>query len=275
MPLSEAGLPVTDLIIQRGYGIFDFLRIANNIPIYLSDHLERFNASAKEMRMPLLKSTEEIKNIIIQLLYTNKQPNSGVRILLSGGISDDGYGITQPNLVLIQQPITPPSDLMNAKGYKLVTYAHQRQLPQVKTTDYLMAIRLQPWVKEKGANEVLYHQNGIITECPRSNFFIISNHQKIITPKNNILPGITRKQILLIAEQNGLPFEEKDISRSDIEGASEAFISSATKRIIPVAQVDDKVLQSLSKNSITSRLFYLLLAHEKKVNTPFYHIVES
>lgn len=263
MPLKDAGFSVTDLGVQRGYGIFDFLRVTDHVPLFQDDHLERFFNSAKEMRLPAGKTKEELKEIIAHLIAKNNIPHAGIRLLLSGGTSPDGYEIVQPNLALVLQPITPPSDQICQQGYKLVTYPHHRQMPHVKTTDYLMAIWINPWVKEKGADDVLYQQNGIISECPRSNFFIVTQSGAIVTPAKNILKGITRKQILLIAAEQGMKLEERDVSVEDIRQAKEAFISSSTKRIIPVVKIDDIVLPPFSNDSVTAKLYQYLLQREK------------
>ncbi|MCW3087092.1 MAG: aminotransferase class [Sediminibacterium sp.] len=261
LPLAETGLSITDLGIQRGYGIFDFLRVTNNVPLFIDDHLERFFRSAREMRLPLGQTTQELKEIIAQLILANNEPHSGIRILLTGGASPDGYSISQPNLVIIQQPMASPPGAISA-GCTLATYPHQRQLPHVKTTDYLMAIWLQPWLKEQGADDILYHSNGFVTECPRSNFFIVTGDGKIVTPGRNILKGITRKQVLLLAETHQLPFEERDISIDEIRTAREAFIGSSTKRIIPVLRVDDIVFGPVRASSVTASLYALFLEKE-------------
>lgn len=262
--LSEAGVPVTDLGVQRGYGIFDFLRVTQNIPLFCGDHLDRFFHSAREMRLPLKRSKEELKSIISQLIIKNNLPDSGIRILLSGGSSPDGYQIIEPNLVIIQQPLSPPPDQIVQEGYALVTYPHQRQIPHVKTTDYLMAIWLQPWMKKNGGDDILYHQNGLVSECPRSNFFIVTQTGTLVTPERNILKGITRKQLLNIAAIHELAMEERDISMEDIRQAKEAFIASSTKRIIPVTRVDDIHLPPGKEDSVTCRLYDLFLQKEKE-----------
>ena len=263
--LDEARIPVTDLGVQRGYGIFDFMRITNNIPLFLDEHLERFFSSAKEMRLPVSETKEKLKHIIAQVIIKNDLPDSGIRILLSGGTSPDGYQIVHPNLVIVQQPIIPPSDKIFQKGFKLVSFSHQRQLPHVKTTDYVMAIWLQPWVIEREADDVLYHQNRIVSECPRSNFFIVTKEKKIITPGRNILKGITRNVVLNLAVTNGMQVEERDISMDEIAHAKEAFITSSTKRIIPVAQVDDIIFEPCKQEDVTSLLFDFLLNKEKEI----------
>ncbi|MCA6449149.1 MAG: aminotransferase class IV [Chitinophagaceae bacterium] len=262
MPLSEASLPVNDLGYQRGYGIFDFLRVTGNTPLYWEDHLDRFFFSAQAMHLPVKYQRDALQQIILQLIKENALPFSGIRIMLSGGSSPDGYQITEPNLVIVQTPLTPPPDQVMLPGYKVVSYPHQRQMPHVKTTDYLMAIWLQPWVKQQNADDVLYHQNGIITEFPRSNFFLVTDDQTIVTPEKNILAGITRKQILQVAEANGLRVIQKDISLEEIGAAREAFISSSTKRVIPIRQLDDIQFAPYTTESVTAKLFGWLRQHE-------------
>lgn len=262
MPLSEASLPVNDLGYQRGYGIFDFLRVTGNAPLYWEDHLDRFFFSAQAMHLPVKYQRDALQQIILQLIKENALPFSGIRIMLSGGSSPDGYQITEPNLVIVQTPLTPPPDQVMLPGYKVVSYPHQRQMPHVKTTDYLMAIWLQPWVKQQNADDVLYHQNGIITEFPRSNFFLVTEDQTIVTPEKNILAGITRKQILQVAEANGLRVIQKDISLEEIGAAREAFISSSTKRVIPIRQLDDIQFAPYTTESVTAKLFGWLRQHE-------------
>lgn len=264
VPANQAMLPVHDLGVQRGYGIFDFLRVTQNIPLFCNDHLDRFYHSAKEMRLPLQQSKEELKAVINLLIQKNALPDSGIRILFSGGASPDGYQLIKPNLAIIQQPLTPPPDQIFQEGYTLVTYPYQRQMPHVKTTDYLMAIWLQPWMKERGGDDILYQQNGIVSECPRSNFFIVTQSGKIVTPAKNILKGITRKQLLDIAATHRLEMEERDISIDDVRNAKEAFIGSSTKRIVPVRRVDEIEFGPCKEDSVTARLYALFLQREKQ-----------
>jgi branched-chain amino acid aminotransferase len=264
IPLEQAALPVTDLGLQRGYGIFDFLRITDGIPLYIDDHLGRFFNSAEKMRLPVGKTVDELKVIIRQLLDKNKLDSAGLRILLTGGPSPDGYQISQPNLCIIQQPLEPTPGQM-IKPIKLATYSHMREMPHIKTTNYLMAAWLRPWVKEKGADDVLYHQLGILSECPRSNFFLVMEDDSILTASRNILKGITRKQLIALAAVNNIEVKETDILLDDIGKAKAAFITNSTGRIVPVHTIDNHVFEEPGKDSVMEKLFGLLLEHERSV----------
>lgn len=261
LPITSAGLSVTDLLVQRGYGIFDFLRVAKNKPFFLEDHLARFYNSANTMRLIPKESKEELIEIVYQLIAENQLATSGIRIILGGGDAADGYTISHPRIMVLQQALSAPPDHLPLNGIKLVTHAFQRQLATVKTTDYLMAIYLQPWMKEMNGDDILYCSDGIVRECPRSNFFIVKNN-RIITTKNQVLSGITRKNIIRVAAINHLQFEERDILIEEIASADEAFIASSTKRITAVRQIDDYILPTIYTNSITNQLFELLVALE-------------
>ena len=244
---SEASLHLNDLSIQRGYGIFDYLKTLDSRPVFLEDHLDRFYASAAYMNLPFRISREKLAQLIKELIQKNNLADSGIRLTLTGGFSPDGYTVTSPNLWITQSPLNF-DEASFERGIKLITHEHQRQLPQVKTIDYLYAIYLQPLILEKKAEDVLYHNQNVITECPRANFFIVDQNGEVITPSKNILKGITRKKILGFT---GLSIREGDITMEDLENASEAFITSTTKYVLPVTSINGKEIGSGKGGEIT------------------------
>jgi branched-subunit amino acid aminotransferase/4-amino-4-deoxychorismate lyase len=186
-------MSLNDLLVQRGYGIFDYLRVVDNQPLFVSDHLDRLYQSASLMHMEVPQSKEAILKIVLELVAKNNMPYSGLKLIVSGGDSSDGYSLEQPRLTIIQQPLPVPSNSFNVSPFVLMSHPFQRQLPEVKTTDYLMAIYLQPKLKAFGGQDILYTHEGMVRECPRSNIFMISEQGTIVTPKDQILKGITRK----------------------------------------------------------------------------------
>lgn len=260
--IEQAVIPINDLGIQRGYGVFDFLRVAGDKPLFIDDHLDRFYYSAKVMRLKIKQERIELKSIIQELINTNKLNHSGIRLILTGGESVDGYIISEPRLSIIQQSLKPPPDKLPDTGIMLVSNEYQRQLPHVKTTDYLMAIWLQPWMKEKNADDILYHHNGYISECPRSNFFMITKKNILVTPKEKILNGITRKKVIDLAKKIGIETEERDIHLNEITEIKEAFITSSTKRMLPVSKIDDYKLDELYTSRIMQTIWQQLVELE-------------
>lgn len=261
LPLSQAAVPVSDLGLQRGYGVFDFFRVKGNTPLFLEAHLDRFYHSAGYMHLSIPMERVQLKEKIQELINRNSFSDSGVRMTLTGGASPDGYQPGIPHFMMVQQAIVPPPDQISDSSYVLMSYEHQRQLPIVKSTDYLMAVWLQPKVKEVGAQDVLYTNQGWIRECPRSNIFMVTNSGTLVTPANHMLKGITRANILRAA-QTIMPVEERDLHMDELTTAREVFVSSTTKRIIPVTQIDQSFTAAYDSKSYCARLFELLRSAE-------------
>ena len=87
---DDAKILVTDLALQRGYGIFDFLKTINNPIIFKEDHFNRFYNSAKELNLEINFSKEQLFKVIEELMTKNNTPNSGIKFILAGGYSEDG-----------------------------------------------------------------------------------------------------------------------------------------------------------------------------------------
>ncbi|WP_421942759.1 aminotransferase class IV [Pedobacter sp.] len=261
LPEANANISVSDLSVQRGFGIFDFLKTINNHPVFLNDYLNRFFNSVKEMNMQAGFDKKQLSDAVFALIDKNNIPNSGIKIILTGGYSDDGYTMVKPNLIIIQTPLNIIEN--PTKPIKLVSYNHQRQLPQVKTIDYLQAIRLQGFVKENNADDLLYH-NGLVRECPRANIFMVTDNE-IITPKTEILKGITRSKVLTI-EIEGYKIVEKDFELEDIYTTKEVFITSSTKNIWPVSEIDGKQIgngENVIAKQLNDKLLQIIKADKK------------
>lgn len=234
---EEAGVSVRDLAVQRGYGVFDFFRLTGNRPLFLQDHLNRLWHSAEGLRLAIPVSRNVLEDRIAAVIQKNDLPDSGIRITVTGGTSADGYTPAVPTVIVTQHTFHPPSADAQQHGIVLATYNHQRQLPQYKTIDYLMAVWLQPWARDGGADDILYQHNNEITECPRSNVFAVLSNKTIVTPAENVLHGITRNKILQLASTQ-FKVEERPLLLNELYMAKEVFITSTTKGILPVRKVD-------------------------------------
>ena len=255
---EAANLPITDLSVQRGYGIFDYLKTVNNKPVFMEDHLNRCYFSAEQMHLQPPLKKEKIKNVITELIERNNLGNSGIRLTLTGGNAPDGYTVTTPSLIISQQILQLPGEELFNKGIKLICREYQRQLAQVKTIDYLMAIWMQPLIKEKEFDDVLYYNEESITECPRANFFMITKDNQLVTPPSNILKGITRKKILEFAPKAGIKVTERAIKLVELKEAKAAFICSTTKAILPVTQIDEIIFDAKNNERMFRQLLDLL-----------------
>ena len=264
MKLEDAHLHISDLSIQRGYAAFDFLRTQDFKPLFIDDYLDRFFRSIQLLQLNTDFNKQQVKEIIHQLIEKNNLPVSGIRMMMTGGYSPGGYEPATPNLVITQQILqVPPTDDLKP-GIKVITYEYQRDLPEIKSINYLVGVWLQQKVKEKNAFDVLYYKNNLVTEFPRSNIFIVSKQGELITNEKNILEGITRKKVLELAADK-FPVIIKDIKLDEIKNAAEVFMTSTTKRILPVIQVDETLINHGQVGQITSALHTSFLSFEKRM----------
>lgn len=243
-------IPTNDLGMLRGYGIFDYFRVLEGKPVFVEDHLNRLFHSLDVMDLELAYSKEELLDMIVELIDKNEAKRAGFRILVTGGFATDGYTPTEPNLYMMMHslPSYDPSILEN--GAKLLSTAYQRVMPSVKTTIYVQSIHYAKKMKREGAVEVLYHWDGNITECSRSNIFFVDQNDTIITPKYGVLKGITRKNTLEVAKDR-YQVDERSVHMDEIPDMKEVFITSSTKAVMPIIQIDDLVIGDGKPGAIT------------------------
>ncbi|WP_242917889.1 aminotransferase class IV [Pontibacter liquoris] len=263
LPLKNAFLHVSDLAIQRGYGIFDYFKVQHGQPVFLSDYLSRFRKSAELMALPVPLSDLELQAVIRELIQRNGLELSGMKMILTGGYSANGYDIATPNLLLLQQPLALPSVDAQEQGIRVITHEFMREIPQAKTINYTMGIRLNRQLQEQGAADVLYHQQGVVSEFPRSNLLIVKQDGTVCTPADNVLLGITRKNVLALARKK-YPVAEGVVTLEDVYQAKEVFMTSTTKRVLPIVQVDDQVIGTGRPGDVARGLLNELIALEAK-----------
>jgi branched-chain amino acid aminotransferase len=261
VPYEEAVLHVSDLSIHRGYGIFDFLKVGNGHPFFMNDYLDRFFQSASVMKLTVPMSREELSVVIKQFIHRNVLANHGIKLILTGGYSSDGYQPVKPNLILLPQEIVLPTAAVMGAGVNIITHEYVRDFPNVKTINYSMGIWLIDRIKGANAYDVLYKKDNVVSEFPRSNFFIV-HHNTVITPRTNVLFGITRKNVIAIAGEY-YKVEERDVTLDEALGAAEAFISSTTKRVLPVVRIDGKVIGNGFPGKVTLDLYKRLVELEQ------------
>lgn len=253
-PVAEAQLHVTDLAIVRGYGVFDYFRVLGGRPLFVEDYVDRFFRSATLLDLEMPYSKIELIHYIQQLLDKNEQAKGGIRLILTGGYTSDNYTPVQPNLLILQHPFSTFPAWGYERGVKMLTFQYEREIPVAKTINYVTGIRIQKWLKDNGADAVLYYDRGTIKESDRSNFFIIDYAGKLITPKEGVLPGITRMKVLEIARNMGLTVEERPVQLDEVFEAKEAFMTSSIKKVLPVIMVDDKPIADGKVGEMTQKL---------------------
>lgn len=237
---AAARLPVQDLAILRGYGVFDFLRTYQGRPFRLRDHLRRLERSAQAIYLTLPTSLETIEAIVYETLARNALPEANLRIVVTGGVSSDGLSpADQAGLIVLVTPVREYPTTYYSLGVKVITTAVERYLPQAKTINYIPAIMALKQAQAAQAVEALYvNRQQHILEGTTTNFFIFHGDQ-LLTPLEDILPGVTRDFVIELARDSGFAVVERALTLADVRQADEAFLTASNKEIMPVHHLDD------------------------------------
>lgn len=251
---AEAVLPVSDLAVLRGYGVFDFMITYGGRPFHLEAHVKRLQNSAQLIGLSCPWSLQEIKDIVEETLGRNDYSESNIRLLITGGDSDDSITPgTQPRLmVMISEMKTSPAHWYN-EGVKIITKDITRFIPGAKSIDYIRAILALDEARARGAVESLYVDNfGHILEGTTSNIFVVSDG-KVVTPAQKILPGVTRDVVLEITASS-FKIALQSVTKKELFMADEVFVTSSNKEILPVIQVDDQQIGNGKPGRVTLQI---------------------
>lgn len=239
VPASEAALPLNDLGVVRGYGVFDVLRTYGSTPFRLREHVERLLRSAAQIELNVPYSVEEIEAIVHETLRRNSATDVTVRLIVTGGPTEDLITPQEtPSLVVMLRPAPPDPSVLYGDGSKAITVELERFMPGVKSLNYITAIMGRRRAAAAGALEALYiDAAGNVTEGMTTSFCVFRGN-RLITPRDGVLDGITRDAVLEIAAEL-FEVAREPIARASLSEVDEAFLTSTAKDIVPIVQIDD------------------------------------
>lgn len=239
---DQAAISVNDIAVLRGYSAFEALRTYDRRPFHLGEHLERLYRSAQMIDLQLPYAREEVASIIREIIARNPYRHAAIRMLVTGGESEDGMiAVGRPKLLVMIGPLGERDMQRFARGYSLITSRLQREAPEAKTSNYTSAVRALKEAARRGADDALFvNEQGHVQEATRSNFFIFRG-DTLVTPRDQILIGITRDIVLDLARER-FPIEERPILLAELALADEAFLTASSREISPVVRIDDQVI---------------------------------
>lgn len=240
-----------DLGFLRGYGVFDFTPVYEGIPFRLDDHLIRLQYSAQQVGLTLPYSLEEIEEITLQLCEQNPDLSGGYRYILTAGpyLSDTLVDVNQPSLYILAEKRHAP--LPYDQGIKVVTTRVLRTLAHVKTLQYLPAVLGMKRAKERGFDDAIYlNEREELLEGMTSNLFFVKGGCFYTDDSNQIIKGVTRASLLQLINQ----IEFRPITLSELPFVEEAFLTSSTKDLLPITQIDDQWIGKGKPGPLTEKL---------------------
>ncbi|WP_027338945.1 D-amino-acid transaminase [Halonatronum saccharophilum] len=258
--LDKASISLEDRGFQFGDGVYEVIKLYDGILFKGEEHFKRLINSAELIRINLDYSVEDLKEIAFEVIKRSDKNKSGsLYIQVTRGVAprDHNFSYTlEPTLVMY---LLPPKSLPNEireKGVSVVTLVDNRWgCCNIKTINLLPNILASQEASEKGAFEGIFiSDNDIVLEGTGSNIFIVKDGVIITHPvTNKILSGITREIVFELARERFSAVEDP-FSLEDLYNADEVFITSTTKEVLGVVEVDGKKIGDGVVGDVTKEL---------------------
>jgi len=263
MPLAEACLSVMDLGIQRGYGVFETLRTVEGQVYRLGAHLQRLVDSAAAIALPLPWDRAELAALVRETVRRAGYEETSLKVLVTGGIPRGLMDVEHPSLIIQATPFHPYPEVLYMEGVSAITYPATRSMTAAKTLDYALAVVAWRAAQARGAHEALLVDHGLVREGTTCNVFAVVQGT-LVTPGRDVLPGITRADVLTVARIEGIPVAERDLPLGELYQATEIFLTSASRELLPVVRVDEQRVGTGVPGPITAALREAYRAYRRR-----------
>lgn len=229
-----------------GHGLFETMRVYQGKVFRLGDHLERLKTAAALLGWPEIPGRIALSNAIQGVLHRNQLDNASIRLTLSRGIGDarpEAASCGQPTVIVFASPLPPP---LPPEGWRVATVKLRRNLTSplvsIKSANYLDNMLAKAEAKRQNCQEALMlNTDGFVAEGSMCNIFLAASG-RLITPDeySGILPGVTRRVILELAQASGIPIEIRQVRPDELTTADEIFLTSSIMEVIPVTVLDGR-----------------------------------
>lgn len=261
---EEAKISVFDHGFLYGDGVFEGIRAYHNSVFRLKEHVDRLYDSAKAINLKIPMSRDEMGEVILDTCRKNNLRDAYIRAVVSRGKGDLGLDpkkCSVPTIVCIASDISLYPEEMYENGLGVVTVPTRRNGPEgvnprIKSLNYLNNIMAKIEANIAGVSEaILLNQEGYVAECTGDNIFIVKNGI-LKTPATHIglLEGVTRNEVIEIAQEVGITVQETTLTRYDLFVADEVFLTGTAAELIPVVKIDDRLVADGKPGSVYNKL---------------------
>ena len=253
--LVDASVSVLDHGLVVGDGVFETLRVYGGVPFAWSRHFARLRASADALGLAV-PAEEALRTGAAALLRANRLTDARLRITLTGGIAPPGSGRGDgpPTAFVLAFPMQPAASTSDVVVVPWTRNEHGA-LAGLKTISYAANVRALAYAHERGANEAVFaNTSGNLCEATGSNVFVVvDGGVRTPPPSAGCLLGVTRALVLELCAGLGITSAEVDVPIGEFTDAEEAFLSSTTREVQPIARIDGRAL-SVVGGDVTTRL---------------------
>ncbi len=262
-PREQAAVSVFDSVVQGGDAVWEGLRVYDGRIAEFEEHLDRLFNSAHALCFERVPGREDVKAAVFETLKANgMRDEAHVRLTLTRGKKvtsgmdprNNQYGCTLIVLAEWKKPVYPRD------GIRLVTASVRRNSPQtldskIHHNNILNNILAKIEANVAGAEDaIMLDLDGFVSETNATNIFVVKLGRLATPHADSCLPGITRALVIRLADSNGIPVTEKNISLTEVYTADEVFTTGTMGELTPVLEVDGRAIVDNAGEGITQRL---------------------
>lgn len=239
--IENMKIPMLDRCIYFGDGVYEATFAMNHIIFALEEHVERIYNNANLLKINIPYRKEEIKTILSDLAKKVDSDKQFVYWQITRGTALRTHAYPKDIKGNLLVYITPLNFIgMKDEKIKLITLEDTRFFHcNIKTINLLPNVMASQAAEELGCEEAILHRGDRVTEGSHSNVHIIKNGVLKTAPTDNlILPGITRRHVIDICNNNNIPVSEKVFTVKELMDADEILITSSTKLVRAAKEVD-------------------------------------
>ena len=269
---EHAVVSVFDHGFLYGEGIYETLRTYNGQPFLFDRHVHRLRNSASMLALPVPLTDDEIAGRCRETMRAAglangsgaASPEAYIRIMVTRGVGEMSYDTADcpsPSIIVIVKPHVPPAAEIFERGVMVALVGTIRNHPGtvnplIKSNNLLNnALAMQEAFRRGGFEGVMRNYRGELAECTQSNLFVVKGGAALTPPLDaGLLPGITREFLFEVGRDLKIPVRESVLHDGDLFGADEAFLTSTTREVMPIVQVDERRIGAGVPGPVTQAL---------------------
>jgi len=257
LPLTEVRLSPGQAGLLNGWGIFSTMRVYESVPFAFDRHWNRLARDADRTQLPLSYGPSAARDAVERVIAANAVQSGSIRIYFvhnRGSMWSSDEPLPAVDLIVYSADL--PSRVGPTQLALLPDGRHSANpLSGTKVTAWLNNVWHLEQARRSGFEDaLLLNERGEVAECTAANVFCVRRHGIVTPPSSSgCLRGVTREILLEIAPQAGIAASEQPISREEIYGADEVFISSTTRQVQAVIGIGEKRFAA-APGPITQRL---------------------
>jgi D-alanine transaminase len=274
VPHRAAQLSIDDRATQFADAAYEVTCIWNGAPVDHAAHIERLARSLGELQISWPCTPAALTVICREVVARNRIDRGTLYIQVSRGVAPRAHPFpkaSKPGLVITGKHGVGPGDILAERGAKVITMPDMRWgRCDIKTVGLLGNVLARQTATEGNAYEaLLYGPDGTVTEASASNAWMVDKDGTILTHPlgPDILGGITRHVVLKLAAEAGYNVKERPFTLSEALGGREVFLTGTTTFVMPVVQLDDKIVANGAPGSIGRDLRARYQAYVEKCTT--------